>query len=84
MAWHIVLFLADTWLCEGIELIPSTVFCQKIIDFRGEKTSMHHRMRKALRPLAPGILLEGSINIGKRKLLEKGLAKISTQSNLLP
>jgi hypothetical protein len=84
MAWHIVFSLADTWLCEGIELIPSTVFCQKIIDFRGEKTSIHQRMRKALRPPWLGILGEESANRGKRKLLGKGPAKTSIQSNLLP
>jgi hypothetical protein len=70
--------LADSPIYKVIEIIPFMVFCQKIIDSRGEKISIHHTMPKALRPITSGILLEGSINTGKRKLLEKGLAKIST------
>jgi len=66
-----------------IELIPLRVFCQKIIGFCVKKISIHHTVPKALRPPPRGILADESINRGKRKLLEKGLAKISTQSNLL-
>jgi hypothetical protein len=78
-----VLSLADSLIYKAFELIPLMGFCQKIIDVCGEKILIHHTMAKAPRPLAPGILLEGSINRGKRKLFEKKLAKISTQSNLL-
>jgi len=78
-----VLSLADSLIYKVIELIPLMGFCQKIIDSRGEKILIHHTMAKAPRPLAPGILLEGSVNGRKRKLFEKGLAKISIQSNLL-
>ena len=84
MAWHIVLSLANSPIYKAIEIIPLMVFCQKIIGFCGKKISIHHTMPKALRPPTPGILAEESINRGKRKLFEKGLAKIVTQSNLLP
>jgi hypothetical protein len=80
----LVLSLGDSLIYKPNKIIPLLVFCQKIIGFCGEKISIHHTMPKALRPPTRGILVEGSINMGKRKLLEKGLAKISAQSNLLP
>jgi hypothetical protein len=79
-----VLSLADSLIYKGIELIPLMIFCQKIIDVCGEKISMHHAMPEALRPPTRCILVEESISRGMRRLLGKGLAKVSIQSNVLP
>jgi hypothetical protein len=80
----LVLSLADSLIYKGIELIPLMIFCQKIIGFCGEKISMHHVMPEALRLPTRGILVEESISRGMRRLLGKGLAKVSIQSNVLP
>jgi hypothetical protein len=71
------LSLAASLIYKGIELIPLMGFCQNIIDSCCEKISIHHTMPTALRPLTPGILVEENLNGRKRKLFEKGLAKIS-------